>query len=68
MITPLKRVRGLGSAHEGPEHFVRQRITALANVLLIPFAEQCGRHHAGTRKPEDRFHRFPLQNTVFARS
>lgn len=38
MITPLKRVRGLGSAHEGPEHFVRQRITALANLLLIPFA------------------------------
>jgi succinate dehydrogenase / fumarate reductase membrane anchor subunit len=38
MITPLKRVRGLGSAHEGPEHFLRQRITALANLLLIPFA------------------------------
>jgi len=38
MITPLKRVRGLGSAHEGPDHFVRQRLTAAANLVLIPFA------------------------------
>jgi succinate dehydrogenase / fumarate reductase membrane anchor subunit len=38
MITPLKRVRGLGSAHAGPEHFLRQRVTAVANLLLIPFA------------------------------
>jgi succinate dehydrogenase / fumarate reductase membrane anchor subunit len=38
MITPLKRVRGLGSAHEGPDHFVRQRLTAVANLVLIPFA------------------------------
>jgi len=38
MITPLKRVRGLGSAHEGTEHFLRQRLTAVANLLLVPFA------------------------------
>jgi succinate dehydrogenase membrane anchor subunit len=38
MITPLKRVRGLGSAHAGPGHFMRQRITAVANFLLAPFA------------------------------
>ncbi len=38
MITPLKRVRGLGSAHEGPSHFMRQRITAVVNFLLAPFA------------------------------
>jgi succinate dehydrogenase / fumarate reductase membrane anchor subunit len=38
MITPLKRVRGLGSAHEGPEHFLRQRLTAAANLILVPFA------------------------------
>ena len=38
MITPLKRVRGLGSAHEGPNHFLRQRLTAAANLILIPFA------------------------------
>jgi len=38
MITPLKRVRGLGSAHEGPGHFVKQRLTAAANLVLAPFA------------------------------
>jgi succinate dehydrogenase / fumarate reductase membrane anchor subunit len=38
MITPLKRVRGLGSAKEGPEHFLKQRLTAAANLVLVPFA------------------------------
>jgi succinate dehydrogenase / fumarate reductase membrane anchor subunit len=38
MITPLKRVRGLGSAHEGADHFLCQRLTAAANLILIPFA------------------------------
>jgi len=38
MITPLKRVRGLGSAHEGASHFVKQRLTAAINLVLIPFA------------------------------
>jgi succinate dehydrogenase / fumarate reductase membrane anchor subunit len=38
MITPLKRARGLGSAHAGPEHFMKQRITAAANVILLSFA------------------------------
>ena len=33
MRTPLNRVRGLGSAKEGADHFWRQRLTAL---LLIP--------------------------------
>jgi succinate dehydrogenase / fumarate reductase membrane anchor subunit len=34
MKTPLKRVRGLGSAKSGTEHFWRQRLTALANIPL----------------------------------
>ena len=33
--TPLKDVRGLGSAKEGTHHFIVQRLTALA---LIPLA------------------------------
>ena len=37
MRTPLGRVRGLGSAKDGTEHFWRQRLTALANVPLILF-------------------------------
>ncbi|MCC0037498.1 MAG: succinate dehydrogenase, hydrophobic membrane anchor protein [Brucellaceae bacterium] len=35
--TPLRRVRGLGSAKEGTDHFWRQRLTAIANVPLILF-------------------------------
>jgi succinate dehydrogenase / fumarate reductase membrane anchor subunit len=38
MTTPLKRARGLGSAHEGPGHFVKQRVTAAANAILLAFA------------------------------
>lgn len=36
--TPRAVVTGLGPAHHGTEHFLRQRMTALANLLLIgPF-------------------------------
>ena len=37
MRTPLSKVRGLGSAKEGTDHFWRQRLTALANVPLLIF-------------------------------
>lgn len=37
MTTPLKRVRGLGSARSGTQHFWHQRLTALANVPLMIF-------------------------------
>jgi len=37
MATPLKRVRGLGTARHGTETFWRQRITAVANVPLVIF-------------------------------
>lgn len=37
MRTPLNKVRGLGSAKEGTEHFWRQRLTAAANVPLFIF-------------------------------
>lgn len=37
MRTPLAKVRGLGSAKEGTQHFWRQRVTAVANVFLISF-------------------------------
>lgn len=35
--TPLARVRGLGSARSGTDHFMRQRLTAVANVPLMIF-------------------------------
>jgi succinate dehydrogenase / fumarate reductase membrane anchor subunit len=51
MSTPLARVRGLGSAKSGTEHFWRQRLTAVANVpLTIAFVlivvALLGRNHA----------------------
>lgn len=36
MRTPLKNVRHLGSAKEGTDHFWRQRMTAVANLILAP--------------------------------
>jgi succinate dehydrogenase / fumarate reductase membrane anchor subunit len=35
--TPLNRVRGLGAAHTGTEHFWRERITSLAAIPLVLF-------------------------------
>jgi succinate dehydrogenase / fumarate reductase, membrane anchor subunit len=32
--TPLKSVRHLGSAKEGANHFIMQRLTGIANVVL----------------------------------
>src|SRR5262245_11263817 len=51
LLTPLARVRGLGSARSGTEHFWRQRLTAVANVpLTIAFVfiviGLLGRNHA----------------------
>ncbi|MBE7184441.1 MAG: succinate dehydrogenase, hydrophobic membrane anchor protein [Methylobacterium mesophilicum] len=37
MQTPLRRVRGLGAAHEGTGHFWLQRVTAVANIPLVLF-------------------------------
>lgn len=34
--TPLARVRGLGSAKSGTGHFIAQRVSALALVVLMP--------------------------------
>ena len=35
MKTELGKVRGLGSAHDGTQHFFLQRVTAVANVPLV---------------------------------
>ena len=32
---PLKKAKGLGSAHEGTDHWMMQKITAIANVPLV---------------------------------
>ncbi|GGC51287.1 succinate dehydrogenase, hydrophobic membrane anchor protein [Chelatococcus reniformis] len=33
--TTLSKIQGLGAAHAGTEHFWRQRLTAIANLILI---------------------------------
>jgi succinate dehydrogenase / fumarate reductase membrane anchor subunit len=53
--TPLGRVRGLGAARSGTEHFWRQRLTAVANVpLTIAFVlivvSLLGRNHAAAQQ------------------
>ena len=35
--TPLAKVRGLGSARGGTEHFWMQRVPAVANIALVCF-------------------------------
>ena len=52
MRTPLARVRNLGSSHSGTTDFWRQRVTAVALVLLIlpvivVVMMLLGRNHAG---------------------
>ncbi|WP_225206360.1 succinate dehydrogenase, hydrophobic membrane anchor protein [Novosphingobium huizhouense] len=35
--TSIGRVRGLGSSHQGTHHWLLQRLTAVGNLVLIPF-------------------------------
>jgi succinate dehydrogenase / fumarate reductase membrane anchor subunit len=35
--TPLRRARGLGSGHAGTDHFWRQRLTGVSNIVVIAF-------------------------------
>ena len=55
LSTPLARVRGLGAAKSGTEHFWLQRLTAVANVpLTIAFVvivvSLLGRNHAAVQQ------------------
>jgi succinate dehydrogenase / fumarate reductase membrane anchor subunit len=49
--TPFSKVHGLGSAHEGTEHFWRIRLTSVANIplitfLIVLFVAMAGKSHA----------------------
>jgi succinate dehydrogenase / fumarate reductase membrane anchor subunit len=49
--TPIGRVRGNGSARSGTEHFWHQRLTAVANMILVSIfvvilVSLLGRSHA----------------------
>ncbi len=45
--TSLSRVRGLGSAQSGTDHFWSQRLTGLANLVLLVFVIYSVIHLAG---------------------
>jgi len=45
--TPLSRVRGLGSAQSGTEHFWAQRVTGAANLILLLFVLYSAAYLAG---------------------
>ena len=47
LVTALKRARGLGSAQHGVGHFIGQRVSAVALLLLSPWALWAGVHLAG---------------------
>ena len=59
MRTPLSRVRALGASHTGTGDFWRQRVTAVAMVLLIVpvivvVMMLLGRNQAGAARSEER--------------
>ena len=34
-VSPLKKAKGLGSAHDGTHHWIMQKVTAIALVPLV---------------------------------
>jgi succinate dehydrogenase / fumarate reductase membrane anchor subunit len=63
--TPLAQARGLGSAKEGAEHFVMQRLTGLANLLLMFFLIYTVIKLAGAEYSEVRaYFRSPLTSAL----
>lgn len=49
--TDLSRVRGLGSARAGTEHFWTQRVSSAGILLLLPFLFYSAFHLAGQPLP-----------------
>ena len=52
MRTPLGEVRGLGSAKSGTEHWLMQRVTAIANLPLVAFMVIFIIRHLGATRAE----------------
>ena len=69
MRTPLKKVRGLGSAKDGTGHFWQQRVTGVSNLLVIIFLLWFVLAHLGATRADliASFHN-PLIAILFALS
>lgn len=50
--TPLKKVRGLGAAKTGTEHWWLQRVTSIANIPLVLFGLWFILAHLGRSRAE----------------
>ena len=72
MRTPLARVRGLGPAKQGTEHFWHQRLTSVASLVLSVFLIGLGvsmvgePHEAVVARLASPFVAVPLLATVIA--
>ena len=65
--TPLGQVEGLGAAHRGTEHFISQRVTAIALVpLAIWFAFSAFALIGGERSDAVQFFAEPLNAILMA--
>ena len=49
--TSIGRVRGLGSAHHGPGHWLGQRFTAIGNLVLMLWLIRATRGCVGMINP-----------------
>jgi succinate dehydrogenase / fumarate reductase, membrane anchor subunit len=63
LSTPLKKVKGLGSAKSGTEHFWQQRLTGLLNLPLLIFFVWFVVHHLGANAGDVKS---SIQNPVIA--
>ncbi len=52
MRTDLAKVRGLGSAKSGTEHFWKQRLTAVSNIPLMIFLVWFVVSHVGSNRAD----------------
>ena len=52
MRSDLGKVRGLGAAHDGTQHFWLQRVTAIANLPLVLFLVYFVLAHLGAPRAE----------------
>ena len=50
MKTDLRKVRGLGAAHSGTQHFFMQRLTAVSNIPLVIYLIYFIISHVGSER------------------
>ena len=63
--TPMAKVRGLGAARKGTEHFISQRVSAIALVpLVLWFVWAVAAHAGATFTASEAFLSHPVNATL----